>query len=209
MTVGDLVREPLDIHEVATPAERREAVRYLFERVGLSGDSVTRYPHEFSGGQRQRVSIARALALRPSLIIADESVSALDVSIQATVLELLLELQVEFGIAYLFISHDMTVVENISDRVAVMYAGRIVETGSRDQVFSNPGHAYTRRLIESVPAPDPAQRGRLAKVDSDLPSNIHPVGYQPSPGRLRQLEPGHWVENPHADLEDHEPFNQA
>ncbi|TGV95875.1 ABC transporter ATP-binding protein, partial [Mesorhizobium sp. M2D.F.Ca.ET.145.01.1.1] len=131
--------------------ERRERVAALFDRVGLSSDQMELYPHEFSGGQRQRVCIARALALRPKLIIADESVSALDVSVQARVLDLLKELQREFGVAYLFISHDMAVVENISDRVAVMYLGQIVEMGSRDQVFSNPRHPYTKRLIEAVP----------------------------------------------------------
>jgi peptide/nickel transport system ATP-binding protein len=195
MTVGDLVREPLDIHDVGTPAERRDAVAQLFDRVGLPGDAVGRYPHEFSGGQRQRISIARALALRPSVIIADESVSALDVSIQAKVLELLRELQVEFGIAYLFISHDMAVVENISDRVAVMYAGRIVETATRDQLFSNPRHPYTQRLIDAVPVPvpDPTRRRTLPRIEGDLPSNTHPVGYAPATASLREVEPGHWV----------------
>ena len=194
VTVHDLIREPLDIHRIGTAAERRDQVAELLRRVGLTPESGRRYPHEFSGGQRQRISIARALALKPKVILCDESVSALDVSIQATVLELLRELQAEFGIAYLFISHDMAVVENISDRVAVMYAGRIVETGSRDQVFSNPGHAYTRRLIESVPTSDPALRGRLARIEGDLPSNTHPVGYAPPPGRLVQVETGHWIE---------------
>ncbi|RUW82627.1 ABC transporter ATP-binding protein, partial [Mesorhizobium sp. M8A.F.Ca.ET.059.01.1.1] len=156
MRVGDLVAEPLVIHGIASKEERRERVAALFDRVGLSSDQMELYPHEFSGGQRQRVCIARALALRPKLIIADESVSALDVSVQARVLDLLKELQREFGVAYLFISHDMAVVENISDRVAVMYLGQIVEMGSRDQVFSNPRHPYTKRLIEAVPVPDPA-----------------------------------------------------
>ena len=193
MSVGDLVREPLDIHDVGTPAERRDAVAQLFERVGLPADAVGRYPHEFSGGQRQRISIARALALRPSVIIADESVSALDVSIQAKVLELLRELQAEFGIAYLFISHDMAVVENISDRVAVMYAGRIVETATRDQLFSNPRHPYTQRLIDAVPVPDPTRRRTLPRIEGDLPSNIYPVGLGPELTPLREIGPGHWV----------------
>jgi peptide/nickel transport system ATP-binding protein len=193
MTVGDLVREPLDIHNEGTPAERRDAVAWLFERVGLAADATALYPHEFSGGQRQRISIARALALRPSIIIADESVSALDVSIQAKVLELLRELQAEFGIAYLFISHDMAVVENISDRVAVMYAGRIVETARRDQLFSNPRHPYTQRLIDAVPVPDPTRRRTLPRIEGSLPSNTHPVGYAPEAAPLREVEPGHWV----------------
>jgi peptide/nickel transport system ATP-binding protein len=193
MTVGDLVREPLDIHDVGTPGERRDAVARLFERVGLTADATSLYPHEFSGGQRQRISIARALALRPSVIVADESVSALDVSIQAKVLELLRELQAEFGIAYLFISHDMAVVENISDRVAVMYAGRIVETARRDQLFSNPRHPYTQRLIDAVPVPDPTRRRTLPRIEGGLPSNTHPVGYAPEAVPLREVEPGHWV----------------
>ena len=189
MTVGDLVREPLDIHDVGTPAERRDAVAQLFERVGLTADAIALYPHEFSGGQRQRISIARALALRPSVIIADESVSALDVSIQAKVLELLRELQAEFGIAYLFISHDMAVVENISDRVAVMYAGRIVETATRDQLFSNPRHPYTQRLIDAVPVPDPTRRRTLPRIEGGLPSNTHPVGYRPTPHPCARSNP--------------------
>ncbi|TIL61595.1 MAG: ABC transporter ATP-binding protein, partial [Mesorhizobium sp.] len=156
MRVGDLVADPLLIHGIGSKEERSQLVAALFERVGLSADQMELYPHEFSGGQRQRICIARALALRPKLIIADESVSALDVSVQARVLDLLKELQREFGIAYLFISHDMAVVENISDRVAVMYLGQIVEMGTRDQVFSNPRHPYTKRLIEAVPVPDPA-----------------------------------------------------
>ena len=194
MTVGELVREPLDIHGVGTPAERRNSVVRLFERVGLGADAASRYPHEFSGGQRQRISIARALALKPSVIVADECVSALDVSIQATVLELLRELQAEFGIAYLFISHDMAVVENISDRVAVMYAGRIVEMATRDQLFSNPRHPYTRRLIDAVPVPDPTRRRTLPRIEGELPSNTHAVGYVPANMLLSEVEPGHWIE---------------
>ena len=151
MSVGDLVAEPMVIHGIATGAERRERVAGLFERVGLSPDQMSRYAHEFSGGQRQRICIARALALRPKLIVADESVSALDVSVQARVLELLRELQADFGIAYLFISHDMAVVENISDRVAVMYAGQIVEVGDAASFFEEPLHPYSRMLMASVP----------------------------------------------------------
>jgi len=177
MRVGDLVAEPLLIHGIGSRQERRERVAALFERVGLSAAQMELYPHEFSGGQRQRICIARALALRPRLIIADESVSALDVSVQARVLDLLKELQREFGVAYLFISHDMAVVENISDRVAVMYLGQIVEIGSRDQVFSNPRHPYTRRLIDAVPVPDPARRrARFARLDREIPSATRRVG---------------------------------
>ncbi|ESY39367.1 ABC transporter ATP-binding protein [Mesorhizobium sp. RSR380A] len=194
MRVGDLVAEPLVIHGIASKDERRERVAALFERVGLSAEQMELYPHEFSGGQRQRVCIARALALRPKLIIADESVSALDVSVQARVLDLLKELQREFGVAYLFISHDMAVVENISDRVAVMYLGQIVEMGTRDQVFSNPLHPYTRRLIEAVPVPDPAQRRtRFARLDQEIPSATRRIGEAPLKLALNDVGGGHLV----------------
>ena len=194
MRVGDLVAEPLLIHNIGTPRERTERVAALFERVGLSADQMERYPHEFSGGQRQRICIARALALRPKLIIADESVSALDVSVQARVLQLLKELQREFGVAYLFISHDMAVVENISDRVAVMYLGQIVEMGTRDQIFSNPRHPYTRRLIEAVPVPDPVQRRtRFARMDREIPSPVRKLGDAPSKLVLTDVGGGHMV----------------
>ena len=159
MRVGDLVAEPLLIHGIAKGQELEDRVAYLFGRVGLSRDVMNRYPHEFSGGQRQRICIARALSLSPKAIVADECVSALDVSIQAQVLDLLQDIQNDTGIAYLFISHDMAVVEQISHRVAVMYMGRIVETGTRAQVFENPQHAYTQRLLDAVPVPDPAAQG--------------------------------------------------
>ncbi|MER8376891.1 ABC transporter ATP-binding protein [Mesorhizobium sp. M1406] len=194
MRVGDLVAEPLLIHGIASKEERSQRVAELFERVGLSADQMELYPHEFSGGQRQRVCIARALALRPKLIIADESVSALDVSVQARVLDLLKELQREFGVAYLFISHDMAVVENISDRVAVMYLGQIVEMGTRDQVFSNPRHPYTRRLIEAVPVPDPGKRrSRFARLDKEIPSATRKIGEAPLKLVLRDVGNGHLV----------------
>ncbi|TPM35716.1 ABC transporter ATP-binding protein [Mesorhizobium sp. B2-3-4] len=194
MRVGDLVAEPLVIHGIASKEERRERVAALFDRVGLSAGQMELYPHEFSGGQRQRVCIARALALRPKLIIADESVSALDVSVQARVLDLLKELQREFGVAYLFISHDMAVVENISDRVAVMYLGQIVEMGTRDQVFSNPRHPYTRRLIEAVPVPDPARRrSRFARLDQEIPSATRRIGEAPLKLALKDVGNGHLV----------------
>ncbi|MDR6756535.1 peptide/nickel transport system ATP-binding protein [Mycoplana sp. BE70] len=194
MRVGDLVAEPLLIHKIATKRECRDRVAALFERVGLPVDAMERYPHEFSGGQRQRICIARALALQPKLVIADESVSALDVSVQARVLELLRELQQEFGMAYLFISHDMAVVENISDRVAVMYLGQIVEMGTRDQVFSNPAHPYTRRLIEAVPTPDPSRRRtHFARMDGEIPSPTRAVGDEPQRVTLKDIGGGHLV----------------
>jgi peptide/nickel transport system ATP-binding protein len=194
MRVGDLVAEPLVIHGIGDEEARKARVAALFERVGLSAEHIDRYPHEFSGGQRQRICVARALALRPKLIIADESVSALDVSVQARVLRLLKDLQREFGVAYLFISHDMAVVENISDRVAVMYLGQIVEMGTRDQVFSNPSHPYTRRLIEAVPVPEPTQRrARFARLDSEIPSAVRRVGDEPAKLSLQDIGGGHLV----------------
>ena len=194
MSVGDLVAEPLVIHGIGKAGERRDRAAGLFERVGLSADDMQRYPHQFSGGQRQRICIARALALRPKLIIADESVSALDVSVQKRVLELLAELQAEFGIAYLFISHDIAVVENISDRVAVMYLGQVVELGTAAQVFGNPRHAYTRRLIEAVPVPDPARRRAVfPRLSGEIPSAVRKPGDAPKRLLLRDVGGGHLV----------------
>ena len=194
LRIGDLIAEPLVIHGLGTPAGRRARVADLLGRVGLSADQMDRYPHEFSGGQRQRICIARALALNPDLIVADESVSALDVSVQARVLDLLAALKAEFGIAYLFISHDMAVVENVADRVAVMSLGQIVEMGTRAQVFGDPRHPYTQRLIEAVPVPDPAHvRAPLPRLAGDVPSPVHAVGQGPARLTLYDVGGGHLV----------------
>ena len=194
MKVGEAVEEPLVIHCIGTPAERRARAEDLFRRVGLNPDQMSRYPHEFSGGQRQRICIARALALRPKLIICDESVSALDVSVQARVLALLKELQADMGISYLFISHDMAVVENVVDRLAVMYLGQIVEMGTRDQVFGNPQHPYTQRLLDAVPVPDPARRSRShLRPTGETPSPLRPIGESPSLADLIDTGGGHLV----------------
>ncbi|MFT6090917.1 ABC transporter ATP-binding protein [Sulfitobacter sp.] len=194
MTVGDLVREPLVIHDIGTPQSRTNRAIELFERVGLGAEALDRYPHEFSGGQRQRICIARALALNPKLIIADESVSALDVSVQATVLELLQELKAELGMSYLFISHDMAVVENFADRVAVMYLGQIVELGSSAQVFGNPQHPYTRKLIAAAPFPDPDRALPPPEEHEDeLRSPIIAMGQSPELLKYRSMGEGHLV----------------
>jgi peptide/nickel transport system ATP-binding protein len=194
MNVGDLVGEPMVVHGIVPRAELRERVAELFRRVGLSPDQMQRHPHEFSGGQRQRICIARALSLSPRIIVADESVSALDVSVQAHVLDLLQELQAEMGISYLFISHDMAVVERISHRVAVMYLGQIVEMGTRAQLFEDPRHAYTRKLLAAVPIPDPARRrADLPVPEGDVPSAIHPIGYVPERRVLQDVGDGHLV----------------
>jgi peptide/nickel transport system ATP-binding protein len=194
MRIGDLVAEPLRIHGIAQGQELADRAEALLARVGLPADALRRYPHEFSGGQRQRICIARALSLEPRVIIADESVSALDVSVQAQVLDLLQQLQDQAGIAYLFISHDMAVVEQISHRVAVMYLGRFVEIGSRAQIFENPQHPYTRRLMAAVPTPDPRRERRpYLAFSGDLPSPVRPVGYEPPPQTWRDLGAGHLV----------------
>ncbi len=194
MRVGDLVAEPLLIHGLAKGRELEDRAAYLFERVGLSRDLLRRYPHEFSGGQRQRICIARALSVSPKAIIADESVSALDVSIQAQVLDLLQDIQNETGIAYLFISHDMAVVEQISHRIAVMYMGRIVETGTRAQILENPQHAYTKRLLAAVPVPDPTKARRsYVPYAGELPSPVHDLSYAPPLLNYRDLGEGHLV----------------
>ncbi|AXI43555.1 ABC transporter ATP-binding protein [Sulfitobacter sp. SK011] len=194
MKVGHLIAEPLTIHGIGTTADRKATVLDLLKRVGLPADAADRHPHQFSGGQRQRICIARALALHPDLIIADESVSALDVSVQAQVLELLGELKQEMGLAYLFISHDMAVVENIADRVAVMYLGQIVEMGSCRQVFGNPQHPYTQRLIEAVPVPDPAHiRTSDTRLTGDVPSPVYKIGQRPKMMNLIDIGQGHLV----------------
>jgi peptide/nickel transport system ATP-binding protein len=194
MKIGDLIAEPLLIHGIGDAASQRAKAADLMARVGLEAAQLDRYPHEFSGGQRQRICIARALALQPDLIIADESVSALDVSVQARVLDLLRALQTEFHMSYLFISHDMAVVDNISDRVGVMYLGQIVELGTRAQIFGNPQHPYTRRLIDAVPIPDPMQkRATASRASSEVPSPLHPPGHQPERVILRDIGAGHLV----------------
>ena len=194
MTAGEIVGEPLTIHQVGTPDERRQRVAFLFERVGLRPAAMLSYPHEFSGGQRQRIGIARALALSPELIVGDEPVSALYVSIQAQIINLLMDLQEEFKLSYLFVAHDLAVVEHISHRVAVMYLGRIVEMGTRAQVFDDPRHPYTRRLLGAVLIADPARRrGSFPIAEGELPSSIHPVGYVPPAFRMTDVGGGHLV----------------
>ncbi|MFE9609044.1 ABC transporter ATP-binding protein [Streptomyces sp. NPDC006012] len=173
MTVGDIVGEPFEIHPEAVPkGERRGRVRELLDVVGLDPEYAVRYPHQFSGGQRQRIGIARALALRPEVIVADEPVSALDVSVQAQVINLLARLQKEFGLSYVFIAHDLSIVRHISDRVGVMYLGRIVETGSDTEIYDHPTHPYTQALLSAVPVPDPAAREHRERImlTGDVPS---------------------------------------
>ncbi|WEX90543.1 ABC transporter ATP-binding protein [Sinorhizobium garamanticum] len=195
MTVGAAIAEPYLEHKLGSPKQAREKVVDLLERVGLQPDMASRYPHEFSGGQRQRVCIARALALDPKVIVADESVSALDVSIKAQVINLLLELQASLGLAYLFISHDMAVVERVSHRVAVMYLGEIVEIGPRAQVFENPQHPYTKKLMAAVPIADPARRHRRRNVASDeLKSPLRAPDYVPEVRRYHQVALDHFVQ---------------
>ncbi|WP_313652560.1 dipeptide ABC transporter ATP-binding protein [Pantoea sp.] len=194
LTVGFSIMEPLLVHKVMPRREAEQRVAALLEKVGLLPEHAQRYPHEFSGGQRQRICIARALALNPKVVIADESVSALDVSIQAQIINLMLDLQRELGIAFLFISHDMAVVERISHRVAVMYLGQIVEMGPRQAVFERPQHPYTRKLMAAVPVADPAHRRReRALLVDEIPSPIHALGDEPEVAPLIEVAPGHFV----------------
>ena len=208
-TVGQILEEPFIIQKMGTRVERGEWVADLLRRVGLSPDSIHRYPFEFSGGQRQRIGIARALALKPKLIVCDEPVSALDVSVQAQVLNLLLELQREFGLAYLFIAHDLSVVKHMSDRVAVMYLGKIVELATAEELYRNPIHAYTKALLDAIPIADPSKRRKRELLKGDVPSPINPpqgcaFGHRMKHPRwkdsvamelkLEEIRPGHFVQ---------------
>ncbi len=192
-TVGFSIAEPIRTHQLLSGPAVEARVSELLQQVGLQPSHATRYPHEFSGGQRQRVCIARALASKPELIIADESVSALDVSIQAQIIDLLMALQYEHGLSYLFISHDMAVVEKISHRVAVMYAGQIVELGTRQQIFEHPAHPYTRQLLAAVPVAVPGRKIHTAMMTHEIPSTIRRIDDAPVPFVLHEIEPGHWV----------------
>lgn len=207
-SIGQIVAEPFVIHRMGTPAARREWVRGLLDRVGMPDSAIDRFPFEFSGGQRQRIGIARALTLNPSLIILDEPVSALDVSVQSQVLNLLLELQEERKLSYLFIAHDLAVVKHISDRVAVMYLGKIVEMSDAETIYQSPKHAYTKALLDAIPEPDPVRANKHQPLPGDVPSPINPplgsafghriqhpsypetVGADLTPV---EIEPGHWV----------------
>ncbi|MGB9890210.1 MAG: ABC transporter ATP-binding protein [Anaerolineae bacterium] len=209
MTVGAIIAEPLEVHGVARGKEKEERVQELLRVVGLNPYFVNRYPHEFSGGQRQRIGIARALALNPDLIVCDEPISSLDVSIQAQVVNLLEELQEQFGLTYLFIAHDLSMVRHISDRVAVMYLGKIVELADRDQIYLNPLHPYTQALMSAVPVPDPEIEEKRQRIilKGEIPSPANPpkgcnfntrcpvaidVCYEADP-EYREVKPGHWV----------------
>ena len=208
MSAGEIVGEPLIIHRAVPPKERRERVAHLFDRVGLRPELVNAFPHEFSGGQRQRIGIARALALNPELIVGDEPVSALDVSIQAQIINLLMDLQDEFKLSYLFVAHDLAVVEHISNRVAVMYLGRIVETTDKTSLFEMPLHPYTEALLSAVPIPKASARTRKRVIlTGDVPSPINPPSgchfharcpYAMARCRhevpaLREVKPRHWA----------------
>jgi peptide/nickel transport system ATP-binding protein/oligopeptide transport system ATP-binding protein len=207
-SVREIIEEPLVIHGIGSARDRRKRVDGLLERVGLQSSAADRYPFEFSGGQRQRIGIARAIALNPKLIVCDEPVSALDVSVQSQVLNLLLELQKDLGLSYLFIAHDLAVVKHISDRVAVMYLGKIVELAAADAIYHRPKHAYTKALLSAIPEPDPTLEKKRILLEGDVPSPIDPPKgsafghrikhprYEETVGAdlsLCEIEPGHWV----------------
>jgi oligopeptide transport system ATP-binding protein len=209
MTVGDIIGEPLTVHNISKGKERRERVQELLQVVGLNPYFVNRYPHEFSGGQRQRIGVARALAVHPDFIICDEPISALDVSIQAQIINLLEDLQEEFDLTYLFIAHDLSVVRHISDRIAVMYLGKIVELTTRFELYDDPKHPYTQALLSAVPIPDPVveEQRRRVILEGDVPSPAHPpvgcnfntrcpqvmdICYEKEPAFLDAGD-GHWV----------------
>ena len=207
MTIGKAIAEPMEVHKTVSKKEKEERVIEIMRDVGLTPDQFNLYPHEFSGGQRQRISIARALATNPEFVVADECVSALDVSIQAQIINLLQDLQREFGITLLFIAHDLSVIKHISNRVAVMYLGKIVETSSKKELFDNPKHPYTNALLSAIPSLDPNKRKKKTILMGDVPSPINPPSgcrFHPrcpqkmdictnEEPELKEVEPGHWV----------------
>tara|TARA_B100000676_G_scaffold311959_1_gene384002 strand:+ start:2344 stop:3276 length:933 start_codon:yes stop_codon:yes gene_type:complete len=194
MTLAGTIGEPIKVHKLVPTQDIPSRIAELFKNVNLPPSFGTRYPHELSGGQRQRISIARALALNPQVIICDEAVSALDVTVKAQVINLLMDLQEEFGLAFLFISHDIAVVERVSHRVAVMYLGQIVEIGPRAAVFENPRHSYTRRLLSAVPIADPRQRRTERDTsNTEIPSAVKPLNYTPTLVEFEEVGPGHFV----------------
>ena len=208
-TVRDILEEPFIVQKIGSKEERRKWVLELLDKVGLSAASADRFPFEFSGGQRQRIGIARAIALKPKLIVCDEPVSALDVSVQSQVLNLLLDLQREMGLSYLFIAHGLSVVKHMSDRVAVMYLGKIVELAPSEELYRNPRHAYTKALMDAIPVPDPAKRRKRQLLQGDVPSPINPpagcaFGHRMKHPKweestrmdlaLKEVAPGHWVQ---------------
>ena len=193
LTVGESIAEPLVVHRLGNAQERQKRVAELLARVGIPPAHASHFPHEFSGGQRQRIAIARALATSPKVIIADEAVSALDVSIRATVLNLMMELQKELALSYMFISHDMAVIERVSHRVMVMYLGQIVELGDRRHIFENPGHPYTKKLLSAIPIADPAKRTTFTMLSGEIPTPIRGINDPPPKAKLREIEKGHFV----------------
>jgi len=209
-TVGQILEEPLLVHQEGTSPERKKRVGELLSLVGLPSNAKHRYPFEFSGGQRQRIGIARALALNPNLLVLDEPVSALDLSIRSQVLNLLMDLKERLGLTCLFIAHDLSVVRHLCDRIAVMYLGKVVEIAKADELISNPLHAYTRALIDAIPRPDPLQKGNFCALSGEIPSPINPppgcpfghrmgaLRYPESIGKellLKEIEDGHWVQD--------------
>ncbi|HWJ02575.1 MAG TPA: oligopeptide/dipeptide ABC transporter ATP-binding protein, partial [Verrucomicrobiae bacterium] len=207
MTIGQILEEPLKIHALAQGAERKRLVRELLEIVGLKEQHIDRHPHEFSGGQRQRIGIGRALITRPKLIVADEPVSALDVSIQAQILNLMKDLQAQFKLTYMFISHDLSVVRHICDRVGVMYLGRMVELAPKEELYNNPAHPYTQALLSAVPNPNPREKKARIILSGDIPSPANPPAgcafhtrchacsniCQVERPKFHETAPGHWI----------------